>query len=64
MARSLKNVIETGRKGGGYVFMDSSGSIPENVPKETFEYYMNLSKELRAKMTLMNHAPKSPDVRV
>ncbi len=48
MARSLKNVIETGRKGGGYVFMDSSGSIPENVPKETFEYYMSLSKELRA----------------
>lgn len=48
MTEHLKNVIKTGRKGGGYIFMDSSGSIPENVSKETFDFYMNLSRELRA----------------
>ena len=27
--------------------MDSSGSMPENLSKEKFVFYMNLSKELR-----------------
>ena len=47
--RGLKDVLSTGRKGGGYIFMDSSGSMPENLSKEKFDFYMNLSKELREK---------------
>ena len=49
MEEALKDVLSTGRKGGGYIFMDSSGSMPENLSKEKFDFYMNLSKELREK---------------
>lgn len=47
MERFLKQTIGDGRKNGGFVLMDSGG-IPENVPAEKFEFYMETSKRLRA----------------
>ena len=40
--------VNAARKGGGYIWMDNGG-IPENVTKETYNYYRNLSAELRSK---------------
>jgi len=47
MRAFLTRVIDIGRKGGGFILMDSGG-VPENVTKETFSYYQQLSRELRA----------------
>lgn len=50
MRESLKKVIQDGRGGGGYIFMDSSGGIPENVTREMFKFYMDISREIRYKV--------------
>ena len=46
MRDTLKETISTGRRGGGFILMDSGG-IPENVDRETYLYYRSLSAELR-----------------
>ena len=47
MRAALTEMINVGRKGGGYILMDNGG-IPENITKETYEYYREISRELRA----------------
>jgi uroporphyrinogen-III decarboxylase len=44
--KHLEKVLEDGRKKGPYILMDSGG-IPSNVNKEWFEWFLNVSKELR-----------------
>jgi len=46
MRAFLTEVIQTGRKGGGFILMDSGG-IPENVTKESYDYIRELSRSLR-----------------
>ena len=46
MYEFLKFTIETGGKGGGFILMDSGG-IPETVFNETYDYYRDISRELR-----------------
>ena len=46
MERFLRETIAVGRKGGGFLLMDSGG-IPENISREKFEFYVEASKRLR-----------------
>ena len=46
MKEYLQQTISTGRKGGGFVLMDSGG-IPENVSEEKYNFYREISRELR-----------------
>jgi uroporphyrinogen-III decarboxylase len=46
MKEYLERTIRIGRRRGGYIVMDSGG-VPENISKETYDYYFKLSKELR-----------------
>ena len=47
MRDALSETIAAGRKGGGFVLMDSGG-IPEDVTKTAYDTYRRLSAELRA----------------
>lgn len=49
MKEFLELTLKRGGRGGGYIFMDSSGGIPENVSKEKFKFFMEISRELRYK---------------
>ena len=46
MERFLRETIAVGRKGGGFLLMDSGG-IPENISREKFEFYVEAIKRLR-----------------
>lgn len=43
----LKTTIRTGRKNGGFILMDSGG-IPENITRERYDFYRDISREFRA----------------
>ena len=47
MRAFLSKTIDIGRKGGGFIFMDNGG-IPEDVSEDTYNYYREISRELRA----------------
>lgn len=47
MEAYLRKLFAVARKGGGYIYMDSSGSIPETVSKQTFDFCSKLSREIR-----------------
>ncbi len=47
MEAALRALFTVGGKGGGYIFMDSSGSIPETVSAETYAFYSRTSRRLR-----------------
>jgi hypothetical protein len=42
----LREVVSIGRKGGGYILMDTGG-IPENVEKDAFDRFLEVSRKLR-----------------
>jgi hypothetical protein len=44
--RYLREVVSIGRKGGGYVLMDCGG-IPENVQKNEFDRFLEVSRRIR-----------------
>lgn len=46
MESYLKQTVSDGRKGGGYILMDSGG-IPENITQEKFDFYIDISKRIR-----------------
>ena len=46
MRECLRQIIAAGRKGGGFVLMDSGG-IPENITTEKYDFYREISRELR-----------------
>ncbi|MCW5980603.1 MAG: hypothetical protein KIT09_21165 [Bryobacteraceae bacterium] len=43
----LARVVAIGRRGGGYVVMDTGG-IPENVQRDDFDRFLEMSREIRA----------------
>ena len=43
----LKQVVSIGRKGGGYILMDTGG-IPENVQPSGFDRFLEMSSRIRA----------------
>jgi hypothetical protein len=43
----LEEVVRIGRKGGGYILMDTGG-IPENVQPEPFDRFLEMSRRIRA----------------
>lgn len=43
----LSNVVNLGRRGGGYILMDTGG-IPENVEPSEFEGFLEMSRHVRA----------------
>ena len=42
----LKEVVETGRAGGGFILM-SEGGIPDNMSKDDFKFYLETNKKYR-----------------
>ena len=46
MREFMQKTVSTGRKGGGYIWMDNGG-IPEGVTPEVFAAYCKMSKEIR-----------------
>jgi hypothetical protein len=44
--RYLREVVSIGRKGGGYILMDTGG-IPENVEKDEFDRFLEMSRRIR-----------------
>ena len=46
MREFMQKTVSTGRKGGGYIWMDNGG-IPEGVTPEVFTAYCKMSKEIR-----------------
>ena len=47
LERNLRQLFTVGHKGGGYVFMETAGGIPENISKPAYEAYRELTKQLR-----------------
>lgn len=43
----LRQVVSVGRRGGGYILMDTGG-IPENVQSAEFERFLEMSRRIRA----------------
>ncbi len=49
MKKFLENIINVGRKNGGYIMMDNGG-IPEDITKDKFDFYLKISKEIRERV--------------
>jgi len=43
----LKEAVSIGRKGGGYIVMDTGG-IPENVEPDAFNRFLEMSRRIRS----------------
>lgn len=47
LEENLRRLFTIGHKGGGYIFMDTSGGVPENISQEDYNAYHTLSYALR-----------------